>query len=100
MRLIAGIFPLYLVLGLTLSDNWHKNIVIGTIAIVVARQNMFIWISCAWLYRGTLASACAKDTLIFSLNKVSRLSYQAGVGRCLLWKINKADSARESQNRL
>jgi hypothetical protein len=49
-RLIAAIFPLYLFLGLTLSDNWHKNIVIGTIAVVIAMQNMFIWITGAWLY--------------------------------------------------
>ena len=32
------------------SDNWHKNIVIGAIAIVIAIQNMFIWITGAWLY--------------------------------------------------
>jgi hypothetical protein len=50
VRLIAAIFPLYLFLGLTLSDNWHKNIVIGTIAAVIAIQNMFIWITGAWLY--------------------------------------------------
>jgi hypothetical protein len=28
-----------------LSDNWHKNIVIGTIAVVIAMQNMSIWIT-------------------------------------------------------
>jgi hypothetical protein len=50
VRLIAAIFPLYLFLGLMLSDNWHKNIVIGTIAVVIAIQNMFIWITGAWLY--------------------------------------------------
>jgi hypothetical protein len=50
VRYVAGIFPLYLFLGLLLSDNWHKNIVIGIIAIVIAIQNMFIWISGAWLY--------------------------------------------------
>jgi hypothetical protein len=50
VRLIAVIFPLYLFLGLMLSDNWHKNIVIGIIAVVVAIQNMFTWISGAWLY--------------------------------------------------
>jgi hypothetical protein len=33
-----------------LSDNWHKNIVIGTVAVVIAIQNMFIWITGAWLY--------------------------------------------------
>jgi hypothetical protein len=50
VRLIAAIFPLYIFLGLMLSVNWHKNIVIGAIAIVIAIQNMFIWISGAWLY--------------------------------------------------
>jgi cellulose synthase/poly-beta-1,6-N-acetylglucosamine synthase-like glycosyltransferase len=50
VRLIAAIFPLYLFFGLMLSDNWHKNIVIGTIAVVIAIQNMFIWITGAWLY--------------------------------------------------
>lgn len=50
MRYIAAIFPLYIFLGLMLSDNWRKNIVIGVIAIVIAIQNMFIWISGAWLY--------------------------------------------------
>jgi hypothetical protein len=37
-------------LGLLLSDNWHNNIVIGIIAVVTAIQNMFIWITGAWLY--------------------------------------------------
>jgi hypothetical protein len=50
VRYIAAIFPLYLFLGLMLSENWRKNIVIGIIAIVIAMQNMFIWISGAWLY--------------------------------------------------
>ncbi len=50
VRYIAAIFPLYLFLGLMFSDNWHKNIVIGVIAVVIAIQNMFIWISGAWLY--------------------------------------------------
>ncbi len=50
VRYIAAIFPLYIFLGLMLSDNWHKNIVIGVIAIAIAIQNMFIWISGAWLY--------------------------------------------------
>jgi hypothetical protein len=48
--LIAAIFPLYLFLGLLLSDHWHKNIVIGIIVVVIAIQNMFIWITGAWLY--------------------------------------------------
>jgi hypothetical protein len=50
LRYIAAIFPLYLFLGLMLSDNWRKNIVIGTIAVVIAIQNMYIWISGTWLY--------------------------------------------------
>jgi hypothetical protein len=50
VRLVAGIFPLYIFLGLMLSDNWQKNIVIGAIAVVIATHNMFIWISGAWLY--------------------------------------------------
>ena len=50
VRYIAAIFPLYLFLGLMLSDNWQKNIVIGVIAVVIAIQNMFTWISGAWLY--------------------------------------------------
>jgi hypothetical protein len=50
VRYIAATFPLYIFLGLMLSDNWHKNIVIGVIAVVIAVQNMFIWISGAWLY--------------------------------------------------
>ena len=33
-----------------LSDNWHKNTVIGIIGVVIAIQNMFIWITGAWLY--------------------------------------------------
>ena len=50
VRYIAAIFPLYIFLGLMLSDNWQKNIVIGVIAVVIAIQNMFVWISGAWLY--------------------------------------------------
>jgi ABC-type multidrug transport system fused ATPase/permease subunit len=50
VRYIAAIFPLYIFLGLMLSDNWQKNIVIGVIAVVIAIQNMFTWISGAWLY--------------------------------------------------
>jgi hypothetical protein len=50
LRLVAGIFPLYIFLGLMLSDSWQKNIVIGAIAVVIAAHNMFIWISGAWLY--------------------------------------------------
>ncbi|HEX7515192.1 MAG TPA: hypothetical protein VF393_06345 [archaeon] len=50
VRLVAGIFPLYIFLGLMLSDNWQKNIIIGVIAVVIATQNMFVWISGAWLY--------------------------------------------------
>jgi hypothetical protein len=49
-RRVGAMFPLYLFLGLMLSDNWHKNIVIGTIAVVIAIQNMFIWTTGAWLY--------------------------------------------------
>jgi hypothetical protein len=50
VRYVAAIFPLYIFLGLLLSDNWHKNIVIGIIAVVIAIQNLFIWISGGWLY--------------------------------------------------
>lgn len=50
VRYVAAIFPLYIFLGLMLSDNWQKNIVIGVIAVVIAIQNMFTWISGAWLY--------------------------------------------------
>jgi len=50
VRYIAAIFPLYIFLGLTLYENWHKNIVIGIIAIIIAIQNMYIWISGNWLY--------------------------------------------------
>ena len=50
VRLIAAIFPIYLFLGLMLSDNWKKNTVIGVIAVVIAMQNLYIWISGAWLY--------------------------------------------------
>jgi hypothetical protein len=50
LALIATIFPLYLFLGLMLSDNWHNDIVIGTIAVVIAIQNMSIWITGARLY--------------------------------------------------
>jgi hypothetical protein len=50
VRYVAAIFPLYMFLGLMLFDNWHKNLAIGIIAIVIAIQNMFIWISGGWLY--------------------------------------------------
>ncbi|HYA32951.1 MAG TPA: hypothetical protein VEG65_03000 [Candidatus Bathyarchaeia archaeon] len=50
VRLIAAIFPIYLFLGLMLSNDWRKNLVIGIIAVVIAMQNLFIWISGAWLY--------------------------------------------------
>ena len=50
VRYVAAIFPLYLFLGFMLSDDWKKNLTIGIIAIVVAVQNMFLWISGAWLF--------------------------------------------------
>jgi hypothetical protein len=50
VRYTAAIFPLYLFLGFLLSDDWKKNVTIGVIAIVVAIQNMFLWISGAWLF--------------------------------------------------
>ncbi|MGZ4869039.1 MAG: hypothetical protein ACXV2F_01580 [Halobacteriota archaeon] len=51
MRFVAAIFPIYLFFGLMLSqDDWKKNITVGVIAIIVAIQNMYIWISGTWLY--------------------------------------------------
>jgi len=51
MRFVAAIFPIYLFFGLMLSDDdWKKNITVGVIAVVVAVQNMYIWISGTWLY--------------------------------------------------
>lgn len=49
-RLVAAIFPIYLFFGLMLSDNWRKNLIFGTIAVAVAIQNLYIWLSGAWLY--------------------------------------------------
>jgi hypothetical protein len=51
MRFVAAIFPIYLFFGLMLSeDDWKKNITIGVIAVIIAVQNMYIWISGTWLY--------------------------------------------------
>jgi hypothetical protein len=50
VRYVAAIFPLYLFLGFLLSDDWRKTATVGAIAIVVAMQNMFLWISGAWLF--------------------------------------------------
>jgi hypothetical protein len=51
MRFVAAIFPIYLFFGLMLSDDdWKKNITVGVIAVVIAVQNMYIWISGVWLY--------------------------------------------------
>jgi len=51
VRFGAAIFPIYLFFGLMLSDDdWDKNITIGVIAVIVAVQNMYIWISGTWLY--------------------------------------------------
>jgi len=35
---LRGSEALIFVFGLMLSDNWHKNIVIGTIAVVIAAR--------------------------------------------------------------
>ncbi|MGZ4847775.1 MAG: hypothetical protein ACXV3E_08335 [Halobacteriota archaeon] len=51
MRFVAAIFPIYLFFGLMLSDDdWKKNITVGVIAVIIAVQNMYIWISGTWLY--------------------------------------------------
>jgi len=51
MRFVAATFPIYLFFGLMLSnDDWKKNITVGAIAVIVAVQNMYIWISGYWLY--------------------------------------------------
>ena len=51
VRFGAAIFRIYLFFGLMLSDDdWDKNITIGVIAVIVAVQNMYIWISGTWLY--------------------------------------------------
>jgi len=51
MRFVAAIFPIYLFFGLMLSDDdWKKNITVGIIAVIIAVQNMYIWISGVWLY--------------------------------------------------
>jgi hypothetical protein len=51
MRFVAAIFPIYLFFGLMLSDDdWKKNITVGVIAVIIAVQNMYIWISGVWLY--------------------------------------------------
>jgi hypothetical protein len=50
VRYVAAIFPLYFFFGFLLSDDWKKTATIGAIAIVVAIQNMFLWISGAWLF--------------------------------------------------
>lgn len=51
MRHVAAIFPLYFLLGFLLSVDWKKNVTIGAIALVVAIQNMFLWIIVGeWLF--------------------------------------------------
>jgi hypothetical protein len=50
VRYVAAIFPLYFFFGFLLSDDWKKTVTIGAIAIVVAIQNMFLWISGVWLF--------------------------------------------------
>jgi hypothetical protein len=50
LRYIAATFPIYLFFGLMLSDHWKKNIIIGIVAIVIAIENLFIWMSGSWLY--------------------------------------------------
>ncbi|MGZ4933882.1 MAG: hypothetical protein ACXV49_05245 [Halobacteriota archaeon] len=49
-RFVAATFPIYLFFGLMLSRDWKKNLLVGVIAVIVAIQNMTIWISGAWLY--------------------------------------------------
>ncbi len=50
LRFVAATFPLYLFFGLMLSSDWRKNLPVGVIAIIVAIENMCIWVSGAWLY--------------------------------------------------
>ncbi len=50
MRYVAAIFPLYLFFGFMLSEDWTKTATISVIAVVVAIQNMFLWISGAWIF--------------------------------------------------
>jgi hypothetical protein len=51
VREVAAIFPLYFFLGFLLSVDWKKNGIIGVIALVVAVQNMFLWITIGeWLF--------------------------------------------------
>ena len=50
VRYVAAIFPIYLFFGLLLSSNWKKNLFVGVLAVAIAVQNMYIWLSGAWLY--------------------------------------------------
>ncbi len=50
LRFVAATFPMYFFFGLMLSDNWRKNLGVGVIAVIVAIENMYIWLSGVWLY--------------------------------------------------
>jgi hypothetical protein len=50
VRYVAATFPLYLFFGLMLYKDWRKNLIIGSIAVAVAIQNLYIFLSGAWLY--------------------------------------------------
>ncbi len=49
-RFVAATFPMYLFFGLMLSSNWRKNLPIGIVAVIVAIENMCVWVTGAWLY--------------------------------------------------
>jgi hypothetical protein len=51
VREVAAIFPLCFFLGFLLSVDWKKNAIIGVIVLVIAVQNMFLWITIGeWLF--------------------------------------------------
>ncbi len=50
LRFVAATFPMYLFFGLMLSNNWKKNLAVGVVAVIVARENMYIGLSGVWLY--------------------------------------------------
>ena len=71
MRFVAAIFPIYLFFGLMLSDDdWKKNITVGVIAVIIAVQNMYIWISGAWFVLKQMRSSDERTGAQSSLDRL------------------------------
>ena len=50
VRYLAATFPVYLFFGLMLFNDWRKNLIIGSILVAVAIQNLYVFFTGAWLY--------------------------------------------------